>query len=77
MGFENAWVISVKNPMDCKQIDYDDTKPIYLKHGEEYPIYDPNRMYDYRLSNKPSEEYIDKHPECLMGAGGQMTIFDF
>ena len=55
MGFEDAWVISVKKPMDCKQIDYDDTKPIYLKHGEEYPIYDPDRMYDYRLSNKPSD----------------------
>ena len=77
MGFEQAWVISIRNPLDCHQIDYDSTKPIYLKHGEVYPIYDPDRMYDYRLSNKPSDEYIEKHPECLMGAGGQMTIFDF
>ena len=77
MGFESGWVINVRNPLDCHQIDYDNTKPIYLEHGKEYPTYDRDRMFDYRLSDKPSEEYIEKHPECLMGAGGQMTIFDF
>jgi len=75
--FSNAWVINSKKPLDCHKIDYDNTKPIYLVEGREFPEYDPERMFLYRLSNKPSEEYIAKHPEEALSNDGQLTIFDF
>ena len=78
-GFESAWVINNRKPMDCHRIDYDSTKPIYLAEGEEFPHFnfDDYGINDYRLANRPSEEYEAKHPECLLKDNGQMTIFDF
>ena len=54
---------------DCWLIDDDNTKPIYLENG--FPKYDKARMMDFRLSNHPSEKYMEKQLD------GQMSIFDF
>lgn len=69
--FDSAWVIDNRTD-DCWRIDTDPTKPIYLKEG--FPEYDPERMLDYRLSNRPSEKYMARYQA---EQPKQMTIFDF
>ena len=70
-GFENAWVINNKTD-DCWRIDSYSTKPIYLRDG--FPVYDQERMLEYRLSNHPSETYMEKY---RAEQPQQMTIFEF
>lgn len=77
--FDNAWVIDNRHPLKCHLINYDSSEPVYLVKGEEFPRYnlEDYNFNDFRLSDKPTEEYIEKHPECLLKDNGQMTIFDF
>lgn len=72
--WKNCWVINVKNPLNCWKIDDDNTKPIYLE--DNFPKYDRSKMFDYRLANQPTEEYLAKHPQTKE-IDGQMNIFDF
>ena len=72
-SWRNCWVINVKNPLDCWLIDDDSTKPIYLENN--FPKYDRARMMEFRLSNSPTEEYLEKHPQKK--EDGQLSIFDF
>ena len=76
-GYENCWVINNKTD-DCWLIDEDKTKPVYLENG--MPKYDRRVMFEYRLSNQPSEKYQLEHPKEATVDNqieGQMTIFDF
>ena len=72
-NYSNCWVINVNDPLDCWLIDEDSTKPIYLEN--DWPRYDRSRLMQYRLSNQPTEEYLEKHPQ--INDDGQMSIFDF
>jgi len=76
-SWRNCWVINVKNPLDCWLIDDDSTKPIYLENN--FPKYDRARMMEFRLSNSPTEEYLENHPQKKEDGQieGQMTLEDF
>lgn len=73
-NWDGCWVINVKNPLDCWLIDTDSTKPIYLEN--DFPKYDRSKMFEYRLANQPTEEYLEKHP-VSHEIDGQMSIFEF
>lgn len=67
-------MIDVKNPLNCWKIDDDNTKPIYLE--DNFPKYDRSKMFDYRLANQPTEEYLEKHPPSKDWEG-QISIEDW
>ncbi len=73
-NWDGCWVISTKNPYECWLIDDDERKPIYLK--DDYPQYDRQQMFEYRLANQTTEEYLEKYPPSTDWEG-QISIEDW